>query len=97
MSLQRQRTPQFVEFSRSLRSVDRGRVNQHDGDVILNRVNAAAFAAFQTRATRSESHWFLAERANQNVEKFLRDHTAYIVARSLILRAVYLPRSVESR
>jgi hypothetical protein len=55
----------------------------------LNGVNTAAFAAFQPLATRSESHWFLAERANQNVEKFLGDHTPYIVARSLMERVLY--------
>jgi hypothetical protein len=71
-----------------LGGVDCGRVNQHDRNVILNRVNTAAFTAFQPLATRSESHRFLAERANQNVEKFLGDHTPYIVARSSMERVL---------
>ena len=56
-------------------------IHQHDRDVILNRVNAAALATFQTVPGRTERNRLFADWANQYVEQILSDHGSYIVAR----------------
>lgn len=42
-------------------------VQKHDGDVVLNRVNTAADAAFQAFPVGMEDYRLLAVGANQNV------------------------------
>ncbi len=59
-----------------------GGINEHDRDVVLNRVNTAAGAAFQPLITFSQGYWFLAKRADEHVEKILRHHSGYIIAGS---------------
>jgi len=55
-------------------------VDQHDGDVVLDWINTAAFATLQTAAVVVESHWLFANRANEHIKKILRNHGAFIVA-----------------
>ena len=54
-------------------------INQQDGDVVLNGVDAAAYAAFQAFAVFFQDHRFLANRADEDVEKILRNHSDIIV------------------
>ncbi len=61
--------------------VNFGGIHQHDWDVILNRINAAALATLQTVPRRAERNRLLTDRANQYVEQILSDHGSYIVAR----------------
>ena len=60
--------------------VDLRGVYQHDWDVILDGVDPAALAAFQTVALRTQSHRLLANRADQHIEQILRNHSGSIVA-----------------
>jgi len=62
--------------------VNFGGIHQHDWDVILNRVDAAALATFKTVSGGIERNRFLAYWTNQYVEQILSDHGWYIVARS---------------
>src|SRR5271157_1222569 len=56
-------------------------VYQHDRDVVLDGVNAVAFAAFQALAVGIQDHRLLANRANQHVKQILGNHKASIVTR----------------
>jgi hypothetical protein len=49
-------------------------VHQHDRNVVLNGVNAAAFAAFQTLPVPTRDHRLLANRANQQGKEILGNH-----------------------
>ena len=62
--------------------VNRGGVHQHDRDVVLNGVDTAAFAAFQTFPVCIQDHWLLANRADQHIKQILRDHSRFILTRS---------------
>ena len=71
-------------------------VDQHDGDVVLDGVDAAAFAAFQAVAV-VENYRFLANGANKHLEKILRNHGAFIVApTSLLTRHPQTEDAIES-
>ena len=84
-------------MSPGLRGLNGGGVHQHDGDVVLNRVNAATLAAFQALAARFRSHGFLAYRADQHVEEILRNHDGFIVARfPLATRRSHRTGAIES-
>jgi hypothetical protein len=48
--------------------VDRRDINQHNWDVVLNGVNAAADAAFETLSVRVQDNRLLTNGADQNVE-----------------------------
>jgi hypothetical protein len=54
--------------------VDNGFVNQHDWDVVPNRIYAATLATLQTLSFVLESEGFLADRANQHIQQILRNH-----------------------
>jgi len=70
----------FVSAQVSSR-VNCGGIHQHDWDVVLNGVHAAAFAAFQASTVRIQDHRNLANRADEYVEQILGNHSPYIVAR----------------
>lgn len=61
--------------------VDLGGIHEHDGDIVLNRVDAAALAAFEAIRGSTEHDRLFTDRANQYVEQILRDHGDSIVAR----------------
>jgi hypothetical protein len=42
-------------------------INEHNGDVILNRVDSAALAAFQAGALRPQEQRLLADRAYEHI------------------------------
>ena len=48
--------------------VNRGDVDQHDGDLVLDWVDSAADAAFEAFSVDVHEYWFLANRADQYVE-----------------------------
>lgn len=48
-------------------------VDEHDGDVVLNRVNAMASPAFQA-VSFMRRHWIFADGANQQFNKVLGNH-----------------------
>src|SRR5580658_5124843 len=50
-----------------------GFVHEHHGDIFANRVNAAAGGALEAVLIGGEFHRRLIERANQNIEQFLRN------------------------
>lgn len=75
-----------------LRGLDGCGVNEHDGDVILDGVDAAAFAAFQAGAVVVKNYRFLANRANQHLEKILRNHRVFIVAPTSVPKGVTTKR-----
>lgn len=69
--------------------VNLGGIHKHDWDIVLNRVDAAALAAFEAVCGCAEHDRLLADRANQYVEQILRDHGPYIVARGrVVVRSV---------
>ena len=61
-----------------------GFVDQHHGNVIPDGINAPAFATLQTVASWRKRHGGFALRANEDVEKFLRNgHDLYADIRNL--------------
>jgi hypothetical protein len=70
------RKPNFVwwrqtagcPIGRDSGGVDRRDINQHNWDVVLNGVNAAADAAFETLSVRVQDNRLLTNGADQNVE-----------------------------
>ena len=56
------------------RSIDFGRVDQHNRDVILNRIQAFALPAFQAFTIRGREHRLLALRTNEQIQQILRNH-----------------------
>jgi hypothetical protein len=71
-----------------------GGVDQHNRDIVLNRVHAAAFAAFQAFAVRIQNHRLPANGANQHVEQILRNHRDNIV---MLHATMCTPRSEASK
>jgi hypothetical protein len=59
--------------------IDSCGIQQHDRDVVLNRVNTATDAAFQAAAIGVENDRLFAIRTNQDVEQILRNHRDSIV------------------
>jgi methylenetetrahydrofolate dehydrogenase (NADP+)/methenyltetrahydrofolate cyclohydrolase len=72
--------------------VDFGGVDEHDGNVVLNGVDAAAFTAFEARVVVDQSHRLLADRADEHLEEVLRNHDGFIVAPRRVL-----PRAFRAR
>jgi methylenetetrahydrofolate dehydrogenase (NADP+) / methenyltetrahydrofolate cyclohydrolase len=60
--------------------IRRGSVDQQDRDVVLNGIDAVAYAAFQTFPVFFQDHRFLANRADEDVKKILGNHSGSIVA-----------------
>jgi hypothetical protein len=58
---------------------NRGGVDQQNRDVVLNRIDAAAFATLQAFGFVLQRERLLANRANQNIEQILANHTALIL------------------
>ena len=56
--------------------VDNGFVNQHDWNVVPNRIHPATLATLQALSLILESEGFLADRANQHIQQILRNHDA---------------------
>ena len=60
--------------------LDRGLIDQHDGDVVLNRVDPPTGVALEARAGLDDVYWCAACRADQNLEQRRIDgHAAPIV------------------
>lgn len=80
-----------------------GRVNcrdvyQHDRDIVLNGVNAAADTAFQALPIRVQDDRLFTDRADQHVQQILGDHRDIIVMlREVILHGVIPRRGGNSR
>jgi len=79
--------------------VDGCGVDQQDGDVVLNGIHAAAYAALQTFPVFFQDHRLLANRADEDVEQILGNHSGSIVApnarrnrRIICDRIAFLPR-----
>ena len=66
----------------------RGLINQKDRYVVAHRIHAAAFSTFQALAVFFQHQRFLANRANEDVEKVLGDHSG--ILRSKIERSLHL-------
>jgi len=71
-----------VGLSADSGGVDFGSIDEHDGDIVLNGVNAAAVAAFEALAVLMRHNWQLANRADQDVEQILRNHGSGILQRT---------------
>ena len=56
--------------------VDNGFVNQHDWNVVPNRIDPATLAALQTLSFVLQGEGFLADWANQHIQQILRNHDA---------------------
>ena len=63
----------------ALGRVDGGGVHQHDRDIVLNGVNAAADTAFQTLPVRVQDDRLFTDRADQHIQQILGDHRNIIV------------------
>src|SRR5580765_8777118 len=50
---------------------DRGLVDEHDGNIVADRVNALALDAFQSIAVRLQFHFCFASRASEYFQEFL--------------------------
>src|ERR1700678_1056702 len=59
--------------------VDRRDVDQHDRNIVLNRVNAAADGTFQAESVRIRDHRLFTDGADQYVKQILRNHRDNIV------------------
>ena len=66
-------------------------VNQHDGNVILDRIDAQAFAAFQSGPILFQDDGLLAQGAYKHVKQILRNHGDHIVARIALLAGQMQP------
>jgi hypothetical protein len=71
-----------------------GRVNQHDWNVVLNGVNAAALAAFQALPVGVQNHRLFANRTDQHIEQILRNHRGFIVRQVNKERGNFVSRSI---
>ena len=71
-----------MSFADPSGGVNGGGIDKHDGNVILDRVNTAADAAFQPFVTFSQGYRFLAKGTDEHVKEVLRNHTGYIIAGS---------------
>jgi hypothetical protein len=69
--------PNFV--APASRRFNGGGVDEQDGDVVLNGIDAVAYSALQTLPVFFQDHRLLANRADDDVEKILRNHSASIV------------------
>jgi hypothetical protein len=56
----------------------RGLINQKDRNVVAYRIDAAAFSTFQALAILFQHERLLANRANEDVEKVLGDHSGIL-------------------
>ena len=56
--------------------VDNGFVNQHDWNVVPNRINTATLAALQALSFILQSERLFADWANQHIQQILRNHDA---------------------
>jgi hypothetical protein len=63
----------FTAERGKLFGVDACFVDQHDWNVFANRINAAARRAFQPIFIVGQLHRSFVQRANQNIQKFLRN------------------------
>jgi hypothetical protein len=63
-----------------LRGFDSCGVDEHDGNVVLDGVDTAAVAALQAVAVVMQNDRFLANRADQHIEKIFRNHGVSILA-----------------
>jgi len=71
---------------------DRGFVDQHDGNVVFYRVDAAALRALQALRILPIFKGHFAGWTNQDFEKILRDHDAIV---RQILRPTHRGRNVD--
>src|ERR1700693_2854477 len=65
--------PEAEAKNEKLFGFDAGFVEQHDGDVVADRIDAAAGGALQSLLVGRRFDRRLALRANQNIEQFFRD------------------------
>lgn len=68
--------------------INDGFIQQHDRNLVANRVNPAAFRTLQALAAIFHRQRFLAGRANQNIEQFLRNHASILRHRMIELVGV---------
>ena len=59
--------------------VNRRGIYKHNRNIVLNRVNPLAFAAFQAFPVPMQSYRLLADWANQHIEQILRNHSGFIL------------------
>ncbi len=59
--------------------LDRGLIDQHDRDIVLDRIDAVALGALQTLGILSVLERLLAGRADQDFEQFFGNHDLRIV------------------
>ena len=59
---------------RNALGLDRGLIHQHDGDIVLYRVDAMALRALQALGILPVLQRLLARRANQNFQQVLSNH-----------------------
>jgi len=57
-----------------LSGIDGGLVHEHDRDVVFNGIDTAALGALKGLSFVLKFKWLLAERADEKIEEFLRDH-----------------------
>lgn len=68
-----------LESAWRLGRVDFGSVDQHNRDVILDGVDAAALAAFEAVTVGAEDDRLFADRTNEDFEEILGNHGGIIV------------------
>jgi hypothetical protein len=82
--------------------VDSGFIDQKNWNIIAHRIHPAAFSALQALAVFFQRKRFLAQRANQNIEKVLGNHAGHSTPRaplcsSLWASAVRHSRNIHTR
>ena len=68
-----------VKRRRFFLRLDRGFIDQHDGNIVFHRIDAVALGALQTLRTLAVHERLLAGWANQNVEKIFGNHNGRVV------------------
>jgi hypothetical protein len=63
--------------------LDHGLIDQHDGYVVLHRVNAVACAALQAFGTLAVIERLFAGRANKDLEEIFREHEGILRQKKL--------------
>jgi len=69
--------------SRHCLRLDRSLIDEHDGDVVLHRINPVALRAFEAFRVLAVLKWPLAGWTNQHFQEVLGNHVSGIVRQAL--------------
>lgn len=71
----------YIGLLRRLLRFYSSNINQHDGDIVLDRIHAAALNAFQATSILFQNDRFLADGTDKHVEQILGNHSFQLYRR----------------